>query len=381
MLDYTGKTFDKVNGSIYTITGVKGKYKNSRSRGFVVECSFCSKDKELWPSGSIHGLIKQVSGNNTYLCGCSRNVHWTEIQQILRIKRECNKRGYVFKGFSEDFKGSLTKIILYNPQTQRLWDTTNIHNFLQGKGDYVHENILNVVGNLEDTLEILQTVDGYDDRIFCKESAKNNLKYYCYRCNTVAKISIDRYLKGIQSCKCGRIRLNYNEKDDKYINTFKSIVEEIISIKGDAVKYRCKNCSKVAKSSYNKVYLEYPRVFCKNCGFSSDYGEGDLDNETDYLYLVDFETYSKVGRSLKPLSRLNTLCKRNKSIVRKLYIWEGLHKDVKMLEVALINKIKMLKNNVNSFNIKDGKTECFPSSEFYNFKDHIEEVKDEYHVH
>lgn len=381
MIDYLGKVFSKCNGSTYIVTGDKGKYKNTRVRELVVSCSSCSKDKELWPEGSISGLFKQVSGYNTFVCGCSRNVHWTEEQQRIRVKRECIKRGYRFKGFSEDFKGSLTRLTLYNPQIGRTWHTTNIHNFLQGKGDYVHERILNSVGDLEQVLEKLTCVKGYKDRIFCKESNKSNLKYYCYLCDSVAEMSVDRYLNGIQSCMCGRVRLDYEDKVDKYLNTFTNIVEDIISIRGRMVYYVCKNCKKVSESQYDKIYLENPKISCKNCGFYSDYGEGALDNKTDNLYLVDFGRFAKIGRSFKPFSRFKTLCNVNKVNLNKAYLWRGLHKDVKMLERVVINKIQTLQGNIDLTSIKQGKTESFHNSSFYDIKSFIEENASEYNIY
>jgi hypothetical protein len=108
--------------------------KNSSHRYFILECSVCSKDTELFPYGSL------ISSKGDLIrgrlpCGCSRIPKWTEDQNKIRIQRECDKRGYVFHGWCGEYIGKETKLSLENPVTDNIWNTTEFNSFMYGKGD------------------------------------------------------------------------------------------------------------------------------------------------------------------------------------------------------------------------------------------------------
>jgi hypothetical protein len=49
--EFIGKKFNTPEGGVLTVIGLADKRGNVAL--FNLECSICSKDKELWPSGSI----------------------------------------------------------------------------------------------------------------------------------------------------------------------------------------------------------------------------------------------------------------------------------------------------------------------------------------
>ena len=118
-------TFGKDNQ--LTVIGWKGK--SGDIKYYIVKCSECSKDPELFGDG-IFKASKIVLTKGIISCGCSRCHKWTETQYIIRIKRLCNEKGYIFKGFAENFKGSQTKLSLECP-THGHFVNINIGNFIR----------------------------------------------------------------------------------------------------------------------------------------------------------------------------------------------------------------------------------------------------------
>lgn len=135
---FINETFKSLQDSVLT---VKESYlKNNRKR-YILECSVCSKDEELWPYGSINSTKYSLQQGNIP-CGCSKNTKWKEWQWEIRIKRKCEDRGYTFTGFSSNFKGGNTKLNLYNPVTGNNWSTLSADKLIQGQGDPKHPHHL-----------------------------------------------------------------------------------------------------------------------------------------------------------------------------------------------------------------------------------------------
>lgn len=132
MDDFIGREFTTQDGS--TLKVMESCMTNTNRKVYILECSICSKDEELWPYGSISkdkgGLLK-----GSFSCGCSKATKWKEWQWVIRVKRECKKRGYIFHGFVEEFQGNTTKLDLENLKTGNRWGSCSIANFFNGKGD------------------------------------------------------------------------------------------------------------------------------------------------------------------------------------------------------------------------------------------------------
>lgn len=132
MDDFIGTEFVTPKGGILKVTE---SFKTDTDRKlYILECSVCSEDKELFPYGSI---VKDKAGllKGSVSCGCSKSPKWKDWQWIIKIKRECGIRGYIFHGFAEEFHGNTTKLDLENPRTGNRWKNCHIANFFNGKGD------------------------------------------------------------------------------------------------------------------------------------------------------------------------------------------------------------------------------------------------------
>ena len=96
-----------------TVIGWNGKYQNDKK--YIVECSACKQDTELFGEGFFK--ISKGHLKTGYLpCGCAEKPKWTEQQYEIRSKRAAETKGLVFKGWSNKFstvKG--TKVLLECP--------------------------------------------------------------------------------------------------------------------------------------------------------------------------------------------------------------------------------------------------------------------------
>lgn len=120
-------TFGKDNQ--LTVIGWKGKKRYSKC--YIVKCSKCSKDPEMFGDG-IFTIIKENFNLGLIPCGCSPIARKTEDQYKTLIERKCKETNYRFHGFAEDFKGQNTKILL-ECNKHGIWDTCSINKYLQDR--------------------------------------------------------------------------------------------------------------------------------------------------------------------------------------------------------------------------------------------------------
>jgi hypothetical protein len=110
------------------------RVKNKSNRCFILTCSVCSKDTELFPYGSISSTKGQLKIGHKP-CGCPSTPRWNEDQNKIRVIRKSKENGYIFHGWSEGYHGKDTKLLLENPETGNTWRTTSMHHYLTGGGD------------------------------------------------------------------------------------------------------------------------------------------------------------------------------------------------------------------------------------------------------
>lgn len=123
---YIGESFKTKTNAILEVTGItKGLKKNK----LILTCSSCSKDKELYPHGSITSTYTDLSKGKVP-CGCSNSIR-TESQNKVLAKRAAESKGLVFLGWSKDtYNKKKTFVRLYNPKLEYCWDTTSLQYLL-----------------------------------------------------------------------------------------------------------------------------------------------------------------------------------------------------------------------------------------------------------
>ncbi|WOZ53794.2 hypothetical protein [Vibrio phage VRU] len=254
-----------------------------KPREFILECEICSKDKELWPYGSITG----AKGNlvkDSVPCGCTKSPKWTQSQYELLIKRKCEEKGYVFRGFIGNWKGTDTYLRLHNPQNGNVWESSTISNFLNnGHGCPLEAKVKRwTAQEREEQIKDVFAVEG-GEFIGWKEVYKNSDSKFQWLCG-------ENHL-----CETG--------------------VVHFLSL-----GTRCGTCARIKQREDGVFYGYYPK----------------RSDEQDYLYIIHFRkgNYIKVGRSFDVEKRLkgsNGLLKTSnhkRNEVEVLAVYTGIHQDV-----------------------------------------------------
>ena len=131
--DFIGETFKTKVGSVLEVKEIS--HKTNYVKSYILTCSVCSVDEELWPYGSITA----TKGNLTKFqspCGCAKSPKWSRDQWLVKIRRVCEERDFAFMGFAEDWYGKDTKIKLKNNNTGTVWESTTVNGLVnRGKGD------------------------------------------------------------------------------------------------------------------------------------------------------------------------------------------------------------------------------------------------------
>lgn len=108
--EFVGTQFVTGKGSVLTVTGVAGK--SGRNAVFNLNCSVCSKDKQLWP----HGSITSVKGDlvrGKIPCGCSKTPRWNPEQDLILTNRLLDEKMPHLKAVDTiENKGKHRKFIL-----------------------------------------------------------------------------------------------------------------------------------------------------------------------------------------------------------------------------------------------------------------------------
>jgi hypothetical protein len=251
MDNFIGKTFPTPKGGTITIIdklpNVKGK-----PIKYLCECSICSKDKELFPNHfqSVKSSLTGGKKNKPQIpCGCAKTPCWNEEQYKILVSRKAASKNYTFLGWSGEFKNALTKLVLFNPLTSNLWSTTTLDSFVNGgtEDPHLYKNTRLIPEYLK-LLEVEQICDqegltflGWGDKGY-----------------------VGHYTKFRWLCKEKHLC------DNTILGSF-------------LIGTRCMTCH--INSGNNNGYYQ------KRCF------------EEDYLYVMDFYDYIKVGRSFRPNTR------------------------------------------------------------------------------
>lgn len=117
---FTGETFGE-SGQL-EIIGWNSKC--HRSKQYILKCSVCSKDPELYGEGYFKGFRSNMN-KGALPCGCAEYKLWTEKQQRVRATRKANSLGYNFVDWASPYKDSKTKMVLLCCD-HGLWNTTKL---------------------------------------------------------------------------------------------------------------------------------------------------------------------------------------------------------------------------------------------------------------
>lgn len=346
--EFVGSTFPTPKGGVLTVVGVSSE-KGRRHALFIYECSICSKDKELFPDCFKDTKYNTIRGQSS--CGCSKNL-WTEYQNKIRVRRECNKRGYIFHGWAEDYQRNNTKLDLENKTTGNRWSTTSLNNLLRGRGDPV-EGRSRAFKEDDHHLQGFYKAGFTTDYKFWRSERVNRKTFWKYTCPFCSK---DEYVQnglcngifeslsyslkaGKKSCRCSNNYM-WTQKQREYQ------IKKVCELEGlkflrweDGVYKNSRHsfswvCSKdhTCKSNVDaflNMGCRCPTCFKETSGFYGYYTNRTTEN--DCLYILDFWDYIKVGRSFNVKQRLRYLSRESsipKDKIKVIKLYSGTHQEV-----------------------------------------------------
>lgn len=370
MSNFIGKVYHTTKGSEIKIISAINRSKSL----FLIECSVCSKDSELFPDKYIKA-VKSSLDLGRYPCACSNRTQWSEHQNEVRAERLAKAKGYTFNGWEGEYKGSKTYLKLYNPVTDNTWSTTTLHGLLNGKGDPTQRASKikeSLVARYKDKhTEDFKSAGFPEGTIFRRTEERDNTsnvywEYFCPLCaqDEYAKAgTCDGWFKtlsftlklGRKPCRCSdgysytesQLRLRLETAMKKYGNTFISWEGEYNGL-STSFKWKCKEGHINTTSAKTKIWKPKGCMECqKVIGFCNGYYP-ERAKEDDILYVIDFgKGVVKVGRAFNLENRIskgNTCLLRVSGRQREdltiLTTFTGKHEDVYRVEQKIHQNLR-----------------------------------------
>ena len=133
--DFIGETRKSDKGGEVVVKGCVGGLGNKRK--YILECSMCKRDEELWPYGSLTTTKSNFQNKDRPVnCDCnpSRTIH-SEKQVIVLVKRLCKDKNLIFEGWygGKYSNKRNTRLLLYCPK-HGMSDNTRVDKFLIREG-------------------------------------------------------------------------------------------------------------------------------------------------------------------------------------------------------------------------------------------------------
>lgn len=264
--EFVGTRFGKENQ--LEVIGWSGK--NGSHKSYVVKCSICCQDKELFGDG-LFSIIKGAITLKREPCGCSNIPKWTEEQYLIRTNRKADQLGFKFLGWANGFHGYRTKIKL-SCEKHGVWNTGSINHLMNGRGcpsckgeTTANFNITNKTIPADQMIASFMASGAYaEGSKFWKSERKTSEGYtdywkrWCPDCNEVSETLTKDLKLGCKSCAC-----NSQRQQQAYINLVKDN-DCVIAIKfGIANNYSIRVKTQNSRSIYeiiNHSVYEFPTV-------------------------------------------------------------------------------------------------------------------------
>ena len=343
-----GTTYPTVKGGTLTVVGFKGDTCH-------LECSLCSRDKELFPEPFSTTKYALLKGSRPCVCSLKGGYSWSEHQQKVRCTRVCETKGETFLGFKDGtFKG--TSKVIVRCIEGHVTDTRCITVLLKGNtGCSVCRASSISKTTTHEWVGKQRFVDGNTHTVK-KFSEDKYLHYECSYCSLDKELFPDLFRvsrsdwKRKYTCGCGgQTRWS---KDQYKVLCRRSVQEKVgISFVDFIGEYKgcytkvlqvCETHGEWGSGTVDK--LLYGGQGCPTCA-STDHNAGLYHKrleELDVLYLLRFtgesgECFIKVGRSFHLKERIKEFSKYYN--IEVLGVHTDLHKDIRPLEKELHRKL------------------------------------------
>uniref|UniRef100_A0AB39AJB5 Homing endonuclease n=1 Tax=Vibrio phage P018-4 TaxID=3229728 RepID=A0AB39AJB5_9CAUD len=408
--EFVGTQFQTPKGGVLTVTGVAGK--NGKIAVFSLECSVCSKDKELFPDVFIstkgHLMKDQVP------CGCAKSPKWTPKQDLILTNRLLEEKMPHLKAVdSIKEKGKPRKFILECDTCSK-----DSEQWPYGSITTPKSSLLNGSIPCGCTKNPHWSQSQYETLIY-RKCAERDYKFlgfvgewkgqYTYlrlhnlkNSNTWESTTISSFLNHGHGCpleglnsSSAKQRTPQTEREQQINNVFS--VEGGVFVGWSNGKYKNRNskfnwiCSEnhPCETSVGN-FLNHNRR-CKICRLIRQREKGvfygyypNRTDEQDFLYILNFNNkYIKVGRSFSVDERVKELRRVSKTRkISKLKIFTSNHQTVYDTEQWLHSELRERgfeynkKNGLWSIELFD--MDSLPVLEYLLKGTELEDVSDEY---
>ncbi|AGH32046.1 endonuclease [Vibrio phage PWH3a-P1] len=330
-----------LNDNWYNKFKVRKRSLNYKGR-FVVECSKCSKDGELYPFGSIT-INERLYENPHPNCGCAKKHDRYPFQIEVICKRKCKELGYEFRGFVGDTINVNTYLKLYNPLTGNYWETTIIDAFLRGHqdpeltGDRISSSVKKNCKYYADKIYEVLKPKGY--KVISNISVDGYNSRFKIECNIghVYETSVSKIMRGhgCKECCWDKQRTVFHSPEE----LARSLCMDQGFIYLDIVIGKLNKDSRVSFICENNIQhtkLLKSLKYSSNCTCCSKGNFGyykDRVDESDTLYIIKSNKgFVKIGRSFDFNRRLSDLEHHFCCTFEVLHIISDKHKHIYNLE-------------------------------------------------
>ena len=206
------------------VVGWGGK-NSSNNKYYILFCSMCSKDTELFGDGYFKSE-KGGLGKGQLPCGCAKILKWSKEQYAILCQRKARELGYKFLGFIGEWKGNRTKIKMLCEKHGE-WESGIIHNLIHAGNGCLgcRAEVVRAIGEANrksDDIMIesfFKTEAFHPDTNFWRSERKNShgCKSYwfmsCPECGETGESFGSNLSKGQRSCAC-----SIHRQQECYIN-------------------------------------------------------------------------------------------------------------------------------------------------------------------
>lgn len=378
MGDFVGKTFPTAKGTLTVVADSGERHRTNKL--FLVRCSHCSLDKELFPS--LFKSVKSSLERGQSPCACNGNKKWSKAQYKIKAVRACEEKDYVFKGFVEEVVHQKNHVHLHCTLCDSSWYTCRLAALLAGKTycPTCSNKNLSITSRQPDEVWVskFRQKGKYFNRVSFKRLTSRYWEVTCPVCKedeyTNAGLCTGSFrahssniMAGVKPCRCGGLGKGTEDKREVKVRNICS-EESLIFLGWDTfegnqtrLKWQCKD------SHLNNTVLDsfLQGTRCRLCfeGRATSGFYEEREDVTDTLYCVRLtnigtkEDFIKIGRSFDISRRVKELGKYYE--VEVLSTVRDLHKVIHEIEVKYLRMLKDAGCSYKPLTSFGGHTECF----------------------
>ena len=217
---------------------------------YIVECSICKQDAELFGENAIFEITKTELSRGSHPCGCAKNPRWEDWQMRVLCNRAAKKIGCSFVDFAGEYSGAKTKITLYCEKHGE-WSTSNINSLVSSmkgcvyctatKSDEVMVKSFTATGRFSEGTR------------FCRSDRKDSrgrIAYwhvFCPDCGSQGESTSGSLQAGKRPCGCSK-----HNATEGYINIIYDLDMEVAIKFGVTGKANTKD--RVKRQNSNSIY-------------------------------------------------------------------------------------------------------------------------------